>query len=243
MLWRKFNLDWTYAIGELAIVTVGVLIALAVDQWNSDRLAGIEEAVYVSRLMSDIDVDIRHLEDQINAVDQKQESLARVVDQLGSGLISNHLEFFQDVVVGANFGWNQAAAIRATYDDLLNSGNFGRINNHRLRVLITDYYNQFDSGGRRIEERETEYPNLTYKLIPRATIVRDDGAVWERSVEPNLPPDRVERIYQNILDSDLQALTTAEANFGQFVTAISLKQLEKAKTLRTSLDNYLGTLD
>ena len=180
MLWRKFKLDWTYAVGELAIVTVGVLIALAVDQWNSDRLAVIEEAVYVSRLMSDIDVDIRHLENQINAVDQKQESLARVVDQLGSGLISNHLEFFQDVVVGANYGWNQAAAIRATYDDLLSSGNFGRINNHRLRVLITDYYNQFDDGGRRIEERETEYPNLTYKLIPRATIVRDDGTVWER---------------------------------------------------------------
>ena len=243
MLWRKFKLDWTYAIGELAIVTVGVLIALAVDQWNSDRLAGIEEAVYVSRLMSDIDVDIRHLENQINAVDQKQGSLARVVDQLGSGLISNHLEFFQDVVVGANYGWNQAAAIRATYDDLLSSGNFGRINNHKLRVLITAYYNQFDDGGRRIEERETEYPNLTYKLIPRATIVRDDGTVWERSVEPNLPPDRVERIYQNILDSDLEALTTAEVNFGLFVTAISLKQLEKAKTLRTSLDNYLGTLD
>ena len=243
MLWRKFNLDWTYAIGELAIVTVGVLIALAVDQWNSDRLAGIEEAVYVSRLMSDIDVDIRHLENQINSIEQKQESLARVVGQLGSGLISNQLEFFEDVVVGANYGWNQAVAIRATYDDLLSSGNFGRINNHRLRVLITEYYNQFDDGGRRIEERETEYPNLTYKLIPRATIVRDDGVVWERSVEPNLPPDRVERIYQNILDSDLEALTTAEVNFGKFVTAISLKQLEKAKTLRTSLDNYLGTLD
>jgi hypothetical protein len=243
MLWRKFKLDWTYAVGELAIVTVGVLIALAVDQWNSDRLAVIEDAVYVSRLMSDIDVDIRHLENQINAVDQKQESLARVVDQLDSGLISNHLEFFQDVVVGANYGWNQAAAIRATYDDLLSSGNFGRINNHRLRVLITDYYNQFDDGGRRIEERETEYPNLTYKLIPRATIVRDDGVVWERSVEPNLPPDRVERIYKNILDSDLEALTTAELNFGKFVTAISLSQLEKAKTLRTTLENYLATLD
>jgi hypothetical protein len=62
MLWRKFKLDWTYAIGELAIVTVGVLIALAVDQWNSDRLAGIEEAAYVSRLMNNINEDIRQLE-------------------------------------------------------------------------------------------------------------------------------------------------------------------------------------
>ena len=87
MLWRKFKLDWTYAIGELAIVTVGVLIALAVDQWNSDRLVGIEEAAYISRFMSDIDDDIEDLEYQIDAVDQKQVSLARIADQLRSGLI------------------------------------------------------------------------------------------------------------------------------------------------------------
>ncbi len=243
MLWRKFKLDWTYAIGELVIVTVGVLIALAVGQWNSNRLAVVEEAAYVSRLMSDIDKDIRNLESQINAVYQKQESLARIAEQLRSGLISDHLEFFQDVIVGANYGWNQERAHRATYDDLLGSGNFGLIKDHRVRIVISDYYDNFEFGANRIEERETQYPNLTYELIPRATTARDDGIVWERSVEPNLPPDRLERIYQNILDSDLEASTTAEANFGKFVTAMALSQLEQAKTLRTKLDNYLGTLD
>lgn len=243
MLWRKFKLDWTYAIGELAIVTVGVLIALAVDQWNSDRLAVVEEAAYISRLTSDIDENINHLEQQIDAVDQKQESLARVADQLRSGKISNRLEFLQDIVIGANYGWNQEIAHRATYDDLLSSGKFGLINDHRVRLLISDYFDNFEGGGNRIEERETEYPNLTYKLIPRATTARDDGVVWERSVEPNLPPDRVERIYENIRNSDLEALITAEANFGKFLTAMTLDQLERAKRLRTTLDNYLGTLD
>jgi hypothetical protein len=243
LLWRKFKLDWTYAIGELVIVTAGVLIALAVGQWNSNRLAVVEEAAYVSRLMSNIDKDIRNLESQINAVNQKQESLARISDQLRSGLISDHLKFLQDAVIGANYGWNQETAYRATYDDLLGSGNFGLISDHRVRILISNYYDDFEGGGSRIEERETEYSNLTYKLIPRATTARDDGVVWERSVEPNLPPDRVERIYQNILDSDLEALTTAEANFGKFVKAISLSQLEKAKTLRTTLENYLATLN
>ena len=243
MLWRKFKLDWKYAIGELAIITVGVLIALAVGQWNSDRLAVAQEAAYVSRLMSDIDKNIRHLEDQMDAVDQKQESLARVADQLRSRQISNRLEFFQDIVIGANYGWNQEVAHRATYDDLLGSGNFGLINDHRVRILISGYYDYFEGAVNRTEERETEYPNLTYELIPRATTAGDEGVIWERSVEPNLPPDRVERIYQNILDSDLGALTTAEANFGKFVTAISLSQLERARSLRTTLDNYLGTLN
>jgi hypothetical protein len=243
LLWRKFKLDWTYAIGEMAIVTAGVLIALAVDQWNSNRLAGVEEAAYVSRLMIDIDNDIQSLENRISAVDQKQESLARVANQLRSSLDSDHLEFFQDVVIGANYGWNQETANRATYDDLLGSGKIGMINDHRIRILVSDYYDDFDNSGIRIEERETEYPNLTYKLIPRATTVKDERIVLERSVQPNLPPDRVEKIYQDILDSDLDALTTAEANFGKFLMAITLSQLEQSKILWTTLDNYLGTLD
>ena len=243
MLLRKFKLDWTYAIGELTIVTVGVLIALAVDQWISNRLAGIEEVAYVSRLISDIDKDIRGLDYQINAVDQKQESLARVADQLRSGLVSDHLDLFRDAVVGANYGWNQNSVNRATYDDLLGSGKFSLIDDHRIRVLISGYYDNFEGGRGRIEERETEYPNLTYKLIPRAMPDRDDGVVGERSIQTNLPPDRIEKIYQNMLDSDLEALTTAEANFGKFLTAMSFDQLEQARTLRTELDDYLGSLE
>jgi hypothetical protein len=37
MFWRKLKLDWSYAIGELIIVTVGVLIALGVNQWQQDH--------------------------------------------------------------------------------------------------------------------------------------------------------------------------------------------------------------
>ena len=37
MFWRKFKLDWSYAMGELAIVTVGVLIALGINEWNNEH--------------------------------------------------------------------------------------------------------------------------------------------------------------------------------------------------------------
>lgn len=243
MLWRKFNLDWNYAIGELVIVTVGVLIALAVDQWNSNRLAGREEATYVSRLLGDIDEDIRQLDDQISALEQKQESLDRVAEQLRGGQVADYVSFFQDIVMGANYGWNQVSAHSATYDDLLASGNFGLISDHRIRTLISEYYDAFEGGSNRIEERETEYPNLTYGLIPRAMPVNVNGAVWERDIQSDLSSNRIEKIFQNILDSDIEALITAEINFGKFVTAISLSEIEQGKELRTSLADYLGTID
>jgi len=241
MLWRKLKLDWNYAIGELTIVTVGVLIALAVDQWNSDRLAGLEEAAYVSRFITDIDQDVESLEFQISAVDKKLKSLARVGDQLRSGLVSDNQEFLEDIVIGANFGWNQARARSATYDDLVGSGRLSVISDHSIRTSISGYYKSFEGRGNRIEERETEYPGMTYKLIPRAT--RYDGDMSILAVEPNLPPDRVEEIHTNIRDSDFDMLVTAEKNFGRFLMKMSLDQLEQARRLRMTLVEYLETLN
>ena len=144
MLWRKFKLDWSYAIGELTIVTVGVLIALAVDQWNTDRLARAEESAYMSRIIGDLNRDIGSLGFRLQALEEKANSLRRVSDQLDSGLIQDEPQFLQDAVIGANYGWNQGRANRATYDDLLGSGKFGIIGDQEVRLLIADYYQQFE---------------------------------------------------------------------------------------------------
>ena len=243
MLWRKFKLDWSYAIGELTIVTVGVLIALAVDQWNTDRLERAEESAYISRIMGDLNKDIGMLGYRLQALEQKANSLRRVSHQLDSGLIEDKPQFLQDVVIGANFGWNQGRPNRATYDDLLGSGNLGLISEHEARLLIADYYKQFDEGDRRIEERETEYPGATYKLIPRATTVTEDDVVWERDVQPDLSPVQIDKIIQSIISSDLASLTTAEANFGKFVQAITVSQLEQARSLHLTLEGYKDSID
>jgi len=58
MFWRKFKLDWSYAIGELIIVTAGVLIALGVNQWQQDRGDLVLELTYADRLKADLQEDI-----------------------------------------------------------------------------------------------------------------------------------------------------------------------------------------
>ena len=50
MLWRGLKLDWKYGLSELLIVTVGVLIALAIDQWNEARLERADERHIVDQL-------------------------------------------------------------------------------------------------------------------------------------------------------------------------------------------------
>ena len=61
MRWRLSKLNWSYGLGELIIVIVGVLTALSVDQWNSDRLDRLEEGRIVEQLTSDLNTDLMNL--------------------------------------------------------------------------------------------------------------------------------------------------------------------------------------
>jgi len=75
LLWRKSKLDWSYAIGELFIVVAGVLIALAIGQWNTDRLERADEKAVVARLLKDLRSDVSFFDFRLDHVIQKEDSL------------------------------------------------------------------------------------------------------------------------------------------------------------------------
>ncbi len=53
-----------YAIGEITLVVIGILIALQINNWNEDRMLKSSVTVYLNSLKEDIENDIRALESQ-----------------------------------------------------------------------------------------------------------------------------------------------------------------------------------
>lgn len=47
-----------YAIGEIALVVIGILIALAINNWNEDRIAKGQAIAYLRNLKQDLERDI-----------------------------------------------------------------------------------------------------------------------------------------------------------------------------------------
>ena len=137
MIWRKFKLDWSYAVGELLIVVIGVLIALAIDQWNDDRLERVEEVDAVARILDDIQMDLQDFDFRLKAVGAKEESLLRVKTILAGSASNDPEVFLSDIIGGADFGWNQGLARRSTYDNLLESGKLGIIANSNILSQVS----------------------------------------------------------------------------------------------------------
>ena len=58
-----------YAIGEIVLVVIGILIALSINSWNEDRLDKKEVAIYLEQIRTELAFDIKVFEkdlDQIN---------------------------------------------------------------------------------------------------------------------------------------------------------------------------------
>ena len=51
-----------YAIGEILLVVIGILIALQINNWNENRKQSELKTVYISRLVSDIQQDTLNIQ-------------------------------------------------------------------------------------------------------------------------------------------------------------------------------------
>ena len=65
----KHKINWTYAIGEIILVVVGILIALQIDNWNEGlKKSRFEQSLLVD-LQKDLIVDTTLLSVQINRIE------------------------------------------------------------------------------------------------------------------------------------------------------------------------------
>ena len=55
-----------YAIGEIILVVIGILIALQVNNWNSARIEKNKESVYLKNIKRDLIEQIKSIDDQMN---------------------------------------------------------------------------------------------------------------------------------------------------------------------------------
>ena len=47
-----------YAIGEIALVVIGILIAVQINNWNTERIERKEEQLYLKRMVQDLEQDL-----------------------------------------------------------------------------------------------------------------------------------------------------------------------------------------
>ena len=55
-----------YAIGEMVLVVIGILIALQINNWNSDRIKKNKESIYMISIERDLKEQIKSINAQMD---------------------------------------------------------------------------------------------------------------------------------------------------------------------------------
>ena len=127
-----------YAIGEILLVVVGILIALQVNNWNEKRKEQKQISIYLNGLSQEIERDIsmiKVIQYQAEQVRMRIDSLSLKASNVTKESISN-----LDVVcltwmnMYRPYSWN-----RATLEELKSSGSLKLIGNTELSKKIVSY--------------------------------------------------------------------------------------------------------
>lgn len=127
-----------YALGEIFLVVVGILIALQVNNWNEERVEQQQIKQYLLSLVGDLQSDMDMLETvdrQISILIDKSKRAAAYMEGRSLDEIANiDLYIFFRSPSYRPFEWN-----RATLAHLKNSGALRQIRNRQLAKMISEY--------------------------------------------------------------------------------------------------------
>ncbi|OZV68058.1 DUF6090 family protein [Winogradskyella aurantia] len=140
-----------YAIGEILLVVIGILIALQINNWNEERKAVIEEGLYLNRLLVETNENITTFNAEINRIKLGIETIIRFSEALkksdssDSLLVERANTYFQTGSIYPNF-----SSSTSTFDDLSSTGNLKVIRNSNLRDSLVKLYAKQEEVKERI---------------------------------------------------------------------------------------------
>ncbi len=139
-----------YAIGEIVLVVIGILIALSINNWNNERNDRNVEKEYLQRLIKDLKSDRKYFEkraeeSELNIANIKL-SVAKMYETQKS------LADIGDFLVLLDLSTNHLTIQDFTFTELTYSGNLILISNNDVKDSIINYYKQADIIAKHVKE-------------------------------------------------------------------------------------------
>ena len=132
---NKTGKYFKYAIGEIVLVMIGILLALQVNNWNQNQ--GIKEQLknYRTSLLSEIDKDLKEIE----RIDSLNLSYTRLINEYFSLYNSNNMEL--DALLSKKKSTNLRSqnfqSNLYSIDELITSGNISFFKQKEKLAIIT----------------------------------------------------------------------------------------------------------
>ena len=132
-----------YAIGEIVLVVIGILIALQINNWNENRKDRANESVYLKELLKDFEINLQKSNEVTSRIEEVIPSLSGLLEQSAQENPTISLDSINNAFKFLNSMPAYSSTDRA-YNNLIGSGDFKLITNSDIKNAIADYYKYLD---------------------------------------------------------------------------------------------------
>lgn len=159
---RKYLL---YAFGEIALVVIGILIALQVNNWNEERKERALEQKYLVRLQVDLTSDSLFLSEHIQRVKNLQEGFRSFALEMYQ--FQQTEDDFTKLVNSVSWPANDLILSDNTYSEINSSGNLNLIRNDRIKEGIIEYYRNYQISASSIAQMNRSGLDIFLQVYPK----------------------------------------------------------------------------
>ena len=162
-----------YAIGEILLVVVGILIALYINNWNQERIERKKEAVYLTEIRNNLVQDTIRINDVLSFNEAKRQAIIETyqIFEKASENGFNLTDFAPKMNPLSQY--RVFDPMQTAFNNLLDVEGIDLVSNLQLRTKLSDYYNaDYEKGTQEVIKSRTR--NFTdyagYQLTTQETV-------------------------------------------------------------------------
>ena len=239
---NKFNRYLFYSFGEIILVVIGILIALQINNWNTDRINNNRVKQYAKSLVQDLENDI----EMINVSQFQAKKSFKKIDSLKSYILSTDLSKLSNTdlfvlthdIMYRPYMWN-----RSTFNEMKNSEILHNFKNDSLKKRLMTYesfsyhldedFDQDMTNAYKAEEITSEIMDLNNPYFSQMLILEN-----ERFNDPTLDlfktieyqkAKKKDRVFQINNDNDLKKFVNVYIRIQDSYRIRAFKEMDEIK--------------
>ncbi len=248
---NKSSRYFKYAIGEIILVVVGILLALQINNWNEERKASALEKEFLQNIQQDLDAQLLEINLQIKAENEYLKAASELLNNYSqeNSLVIDSLFYKQLFHLTSRRTFK---IYDPTYTELLSSGQIVLIKSRKLKNSIVEYYQELTRTEKIIQNNNIYLTDQNF--IPVALKLgnyyeSDERQLDTSDIDPEILNattiynERLGNISKDLLSNpkhELQLINALKMRHGASVSLlVKSKGLKKStEQLKNQLSNY-----
>ena len=231
---NKFSKYLLYAIGEVILVVIGILIALQINNWNQQRIDIDKERRLLLEIQENLNEDLQNIDSilkfnalKLRTIDSAYYYLSKMNDNPGLG--KEFSSFLPIITNHAFFSPNKVA-----FNNVTSTGNIDIFRSDDLRKKISRYYSNNTLDGVQDHLKITTQ-NFLNHVVPKMINKNLMRIITKRNFEV-IPLDQIAVHKDPYVLSDLFVMLNKTKEHTKLLHQMN----RKVESLKESIDFYLN---